>query len=577
MSGAARPKSRPEHDGARALCARVVQELCALRPVMASAVGIHTADTELEGYGPAERAACRRTVGAALAELGRLRSGPAPLDPGLARDLRWLKARLLGLEHEIEAVRPFARNPDFYNELAGEAIYQVIARPAADPSARLRACVGRLAALPAHFASAELLLEDPPAALLRVAREQAERSLAFYEQGVPRAFRSARARRALAGPVAAAGCAVRRYAAFLERRIEASAGRNGQPGLGEDVLARYLATAELVAARPADLERQARGELRRARTALEEQAARLAGRARRRRAATSARAILEELGRDHPNAAQIIPELRGVVTRLRRFCRQAELVTVPAAAARCRVSPMPEYLTSLVVACMDVPGPFEAREAAAAYQVTLPRPRSAPRAAADDSGLAQFFNRAGMHWVTAHEAYPGHLVQMAALRQCASPVRRLFSPDTFVEGWAHYAEELVFEAGYGDGQDHLKLAKEHGALMRAARCVASLGLHCGAMSLSQAERLLCDEGLFPPGLARSEALRCAVDLSCFSYTIGKLGLLALRDEVRAAWGAGFTLRRFHDAILAEGQLPLALLREALLEQDRRKAIGLAAS
>jgi uncharacterized protein (DUF885 family) len=108
------------------------------------------------------------------------------------------------------------------------------------------------------------------------------------------------------------------------------------------------------------------------------------------------------------------------------------------------------------------------------------------------------------------------------------------------------------------------LSKEHGALLRAARCVVSLELQSREMSLAQAERFLRDEGLFSASLARSEAQRCAVDFSCSAYTLGRLGLERLRAQAQSAWGPRFTPRGFHDAVLAEGQLPLSLLKEALL-------------
>ncbi|MHB8878673.1 MAG: DUF885 domain-containing protein [Myxococcaceae bacterium] len=544
----------------QAFCSEVVKELCSHQPVVATLAGVHDFDGRLDDLSPSGLASQERSLRARLRQLATF---TGKLTPALELDRQVLEGRLSGLLHTVTSLRPWAWNPDYWNETCGEGVSSLIARRAAEPSVRLAACIQRLGQVPEVLELARTQLDNPPAPLVAVAEEQARGSVRFYEQDVPRAFPSVRsrpARRALQEASAGAARAARGWAGFLAKLKRRPGGRIG---VGERNLALKLACDELLPERPGELAAIARAELSRVRAHCEELSGLVLG-GRKRGGAAKA---IESLAADRPRADSLLAEIRAQVRDLAAFCRQSGLVAIPPG-ARCDVERMPSFLTAMTIAAMDVPGPFDPDSSGAQYLVTLPE---ASWSEPDRQAALRFFNRSQATWVTAHESFPGHLVQMSSLRACASPVRRFFGPDTFLEGWAHYAEGLVFEAGYRAGDPKALLSKEHGALLRAARCVAALELHAGEMTLPQAERFLRDEGLFAPSLARSEALRCAVDFSCPAYTLGRLGLEKLRAEARAAWGARFSVRRFHDAVLAEGQLPLPLLRQAVLGGGQRGA------
>ncbi|MFZ5471122.1 MAG: DUF885 domain-containing protein [Myxococcota bacterium] len=529
-----------------------VRELAFHQPVAASIAGLHELDAHLDDLTP-------QGLAHHFAAVGRLRRAlerfDRPLAPGQMLDRLLLSSKLDALAHLLETVRPWAWNPDYWTETAGEGVNALIAHHSGDPPARLLACVARLEEIPHLLTTARRQLANPPRALVTVAEENAAGAVSFYADVVPRAFPQVRARalrRKLEEASARAAEAAKTFAAYLhEKKSHAS----GHVGIGEAALAKKLALDEMLASPPSKLAAHARAELQRLRSRCDELAA-LAAKGRARGAAE----VLRHLATDRPGPRAVLGEVEYVLSELERFCRDAELVTIPSG-ARCEVQPMPAYLTAMTVAAMDVPGPFDPEATEAKYLVTLPTPSWSK---ADREAALSFFNRSQVHWVTAHEAFPGHLVQLFSLRTCSSPVRRFFGTDSFIEGWAHYAEGLIFEAGYHGGEAALLLSKEHGALLRAARCVASLELHARQMTLAQAATFLEKEGLFPKPLARSEALRCAVDFSCPAYTLGRLELERLRSDARAAWGERFSVRRFHDAVMAEGQLPLPLLRAAVL-------------
>jgi uncharacterized protein (DUF885 family) len=552
-----------------------VAEYLADRPSLATALGEHAHDGALESLAP-ERLA---VMGGHAARFAReLAAVPADgLAAAEAIDRVWAETRARAAEFEIAELAPWRWDPGWAVETAAEAVHQLVARQSRDPALRLQRTIARLRAVPAllddarrHWSGvgggggsggsgADLGAAAPTPVLRDLAARAAQDSLALFRRVVPAAFAGAgRAhdRDALAEACASAAAAMTRYAGALRALRD----RPGAAlGVGEAAYARRLALFECVTATPGEIDALARAEVRR----IQERMNALARRVSRRPMAETLRA----LQRAHPAPEALLPEIRRLVDDLRRFCRAAKLVTLPRG-PRCVVQEVPPFLRTTTIACMDVAGPFDPEPGDALYQVA---PAEAAWSAEEQDQHLRFFNHAGNRWVTAHEAYPGHLVQLARLRDCASLVRKVLCPDTFVEGWAHYAEGIVFEAGYGEGEPAWLLSKEWGALMRAARCVVSVNLHCGGMTLEEAAAYYAHEAHATARLARQEVGRALTDFSCPAYTLGRLALEQLRADARAAAGARFDLKRFHDALLAEGQLPMDLLRQALLRPRRAGA------
>jgi uncharacterized protein (DUF885 family) len=224
---------------------------------------------------------------------------------------------------------------------------------------------------------------------------------------------------------------------------------------------------------------------------------------------------------------------------------------------------------------MDTPGPFETRATEAYYYVTPPEP-DWPEAQKDEWLTA--FNDYTTDVVSIHEAYPGHYTQFLALNASdIGPVRKVFTSYAFVEGWAHYTEQLLIEAGYGGADDpalatpedrvraaKYRLAQSSEALLRLCRLCCSVRLHTGGMTVDEATRFFVENAHYEAKPARSEAKRGTFDPGYCFYTLGKLQLLKLREDCRRQDGAAFDLKRFHDAVIGHGAPPIRLLRESLL-------------
>jgi uncharacterized protein (DUF885 family) len=167
-------------------------------------------------------------------------------------------------------------------------------------------------------------------------------------------------------------------------------------------------------------------------------------------------------------------------------------------------------------------------------------------------------------FISAHEVWPGHFLQFQHSNRSASKVGRLFGTTTFGEGWAHYAEELMWEAGLGAGDPAVHVGQLQNALLRNVRLVSAIGLHTGHMSVSEAETLFREKAFKDPGNARQQADRGTFDPGYGAYTLGKLMIRKLREDWTAPRGGREAWRAFHDELLSYGSPPVPMVRRAML-------------
>ena len=142
---------------------------------------------------------------------------------------------------------------------------------------------------------------------------------------------------------------------------------------------------------------------------------------------------------------------------------------------------------------------------------------------------------------------------------------------SFTEGWAHYVEQMMSDEGFGADDPQNRLGQLNDALLRNCRFVVSIGIHTGGMTLPEAERRFVEDCHQDRAGAREQAIRGTFDPGYFAYTLGKLQLLELRHDAERRLGARFDLRAFHDAVLAHGAPPIALIRDRVLGDLERKA------
>jgi uncharacterized protein (DUF885 family) len=252
----------------------------------------------------------------------------------------------------------------------------------------------------------------------------------------------------------------------------------------------------------------------------------------------------------------VIEAARDWTERSIAFTRDRDLV--PYHDGECRVDLAPES-RRYAMAMMTWSAPGE-DDGPSWYHITPPDP-SWPEAEAEE--WLEIFSATTLPGVTVHEVAPGHFSHGRALRRAPTDVRRTLQSKAFVEGWAHYAEELCVEEGFLADDPRFAIGIWLEALIRVTRLSCAIGVHTGGMTVADAAaRFSADTHLAGPA-ALSEARRATFDPTYGRYTWGKLEILALRDRARAEWGSGFTLQRFHKAMLDLGSPPLGLLGTAL--------------
>jgi hypothetical protein len=349
-----------------------------------------------------------------------------------------------------------------------------------------------------------------------------------------------------AAVVAAALDAHARLVAHVER---AAADGDPDPALGGPGLTALMSSAE---AMPVDLGRlaeQADAERDRLHALLADGCARVDG-------TRPALDVARELVRDHPDGAGVIESARHWTERAITFTREHDLV--PYHDGECLVGLAPES-RRWAMAMMSWAAPGE-QEGPSWYHITPPD-ESWPQQEQEE--WLEVFSHTTLPGITVHEVAPGHFSHGRALRHLTSPVRQTLHSSAFIEGWAHYGEELCVEEGFGDGDPRIPVGIWLEALVRVTRLACAIGVHTAGMTIEDAARRFeADTHLAGPA-ALSEARRATFDPTYGRYTWGKLEILKLRERARKDWGAGFTLRRFHKAMLDLGSPPIGLLGTAL--------------
>ena len=267
--------------------------------------------------------------------------------------------------------------------------------------------------------------------------------------------------------------------------------------------------------------------------------------------------VARELVRDHPGADGVIDAARHWTQRAIDFTRERDLV--PYHDGECLVGLAPPS-RRWGTAMMSWAAPGEP-EGPSWYHITPPD-ESWPQREQDE--WLELFSATTLPGVTVHEVAPGHFSHGRALRHAPTEVRRLLQSSMFIEGWAHYAEEVCVEQGFGGDDPRFEIGVWLEALVRVTRLACAIGVHTAGMTVEEgARRFEADTQLAGPA-ALSEARRATFDPTYGRYTWGKLTILDLREQAKQQWGEGFSLQRFHAALLALGSPPLGLLGTAIV-------------
>ena len=525
--------------------------------------GLHQYDGQLEDFS-------RKSIDAEIAALKSFETRIEAIQPDASEasfiprtDREMVLGNIRSELQTLETIRPWEKNADNYSSACANGAFTLMERKFAPPDERLRSLISREKQMPALLDAARVNLKNPPHIYTEIAIEQLPDIISFFEKDVPAAFADAQdaaVKVEFAKTNAAVIASLKSYLDWLKTDLLARS--NGDYRIGADAFSKKLQYDEMVDTPLDKLLEIGWADLHQNQAHFKEVAKELEPN-------KEASAVLEELGENHPAPDHLLDAFRATFDGLLGFIRANHIVTIPSD-VRPIVEETPPFMRATTFASMDTPGPFEKNATEAYFNVTLPDPSMTP---AQVEGYMHSFNVGTVISTAVHEAYPGHYVQFLFLPQAPSKVRKILGANTDVEGWAHYCEQMMLDAGYGQpgvgAKDEreskfLRLGQLQDALLRNARFIVGIEMHSGKMSFDQAVEFFQKEGYQSKETAMVETKRGTSDPTYLYYTLGKLEIMKLREDVKKRDGAAFSLEKFHDEFLRQGFPPIKIVREAML-------------
>lgn len=529
-----------------------LQYLQETRPTVAALDGVHIHDDLLEDCGRGAVEADVRALAGFARRLGEI--DPNALSPTERIEQPMIADHIKARMFEIEEVRTWERNPHYYADILASSLATQALFAFAPAAERARRVLSKLRQAPKLIQAARDNVKEPPGIFVKIGAETFRGALRFIEHDLPRAFRAVDDLHLLgdlADASTEAANAIRGYLDHLDKELAPRARASFR--LGREVFAKKVQLEEGVSLDADRLLAIAERELAATEETFRQVASKLNG-------GDPAQAWEEAKSR-HPEPGGLVKAAEEQLGELLAFVENRKLVTVPPGEPVV-VAPTPDFFR-WSSASMWTPGPFESKPSRAFYYVT-----DVDRQWPEDRQREHLrdFNYGTLWCISMHEVYPGHFLQYQHLRRVESKVRKsiFFAPASFVEGWAHYSEEMMVEAGFKKKDPYIHLGQLQETLIRLVRFVVSIRLHTEDLSVEQGVRLFRERAFLEEATARREAERGTFDPTYLVYSIGKLMLQKLRRDAEAAQGDTFSLRTFHDTLLRQGNAPFRVHRQLML-------------
>ncbi len=557
-----------------ALSKRYIDGLARLSPTYATTLGNHAYDSALPDISAPGRAAAARFDRDLLAELGKIdratlsrdsQVDAALLDNALRYDL-W----------QIETLQNWAWDAQIYNDIAGGALYGLAARDFAPWPDRLKSATARMEKLPALLAETRRQLVParvPEVYAQTVSRQNggvveiAETMLAPHRDTLSKADQ-ARFDRALAG----LKTAVAEHQKWIDTVLVPQA--KGDFRLGAALYDQKLRFALQSDLTRQDIKAKAEAAARDIRTEMYRISRTvLAGRsdapplpdaptADQQQAAIEA--ALELSYAKRPARTELMDKARATLAEATAFVRAKDLVTVPDTPVK--IITMPKFQQGFSVAYCDSPGALE-RNLDTFYAIS-PIPDEWSDAQA--TSFLREYNDYMIHDLSIHEAMPGHYLQIAHSNDNRSVLRAVLSSGSFVEGWAVYAEGMMMDAGYLDGDPLFKLTVLKMRLRSVTNSLLDIGIQTEGMTREQAMTLMTKGAFQQEREAAGKWVRASLSSTqLLSYFTGYAEHMALREEAKRRQGASFALKAYNDAVLSHGSPPAKYVGALMFDQPIR--------
>lgn len=275
--------------------------------------------------------------------------------------------------------------------------------------------------------------------------------------------------------------------------------------------------------------------------------------------------VLDRIGQEHPDREQLMDYIKGDLQSIIDFIREKQIVGL-SSRDNLKVVATPEFMRGVYsVAGFHAPPPLDPNTQAQ-YWVTPIDPKM-PEAQAE-SKLHEY-NNFTLHWLTIHEALPGHYIQFEHANSVEPPIRRLlrgyFSNGPYVEGWAEYIAGVMMDEGYLDNDPRFRLIMKKIRLRVLANTILDIRMQTMNMTDDEALELMTRQAFQTQAEAQGKLQRAKLTSTQLpTYYVGIRGWNDLRAKYKKAKGAAFTNLEFHDRALDLGAVPIPMAGEILL-------------
>jgi len=550
------------------LSARALAHWMAQAPVNASFLGEHRFDHQIDDLSATGRARALAGSQRLLAELERL-------DASALSRAHQVDAALLRnqLRYEIwnwQTGQDWAWDPQVYGQLAGNALYLLMAREFAPLPQRLNSAASRMEKLPRLFAQARANLD--PARVPRIHAETVAKQNAGI-LGIVDSFITPHLgalqgaeRRRLEAAIATLRTAVAAQQIWLDQHLVPAA--RGDFRIGAQHYDQKLQFALMSSLSRGEIKSRAEAELQRVRTQMYGIArtlvAELPAEPTPAQQQAGIEAALELAYAQQPRRDEIVADATAALAQARQFLIDRQLISVPDTPVR--IITMPEFQQGVAVAYCESPGPLE--KGLPTFYAVSPIPKDWSEAQVN-SYLREYNSRM-IHLLSIHEGIPGHYLEGAYSARYPSTLRAVLRSGLFAEGWAVYTERMMQEAGYLNGDPLFQLVQLKFYLRTIANAILDQGVHVEGWTREQAMDLMTRQTFQQEREAAGKWVRAQLSSAQLpTYFVGVQEQLDLREAVRAAWGPGFTLKRYHDAVLSHGAPPVRFVRQTMLGEAIR--------
>ncbi len=271
--------------------------------------------------------------------------------------------------------------------------------------------------------------------------------------------------------------------------------------------------------------------------------------------------VLDQIAEDHAPRDKVLEAAQETISELEQFIKDKDLLTLDDGKPL-EIRETPEYQRGVSGASLQSPGPLESNLPTFYNVSPIPEDWTDEQV----NSFLKEYNTISMKILSIHEALPGHYVQLYYANRHPSLVRAVFSSGVMIEGWAHYAEDMMVQEGFGGGDPRYSLVEKKWKLRGIANAIIDQKIHTERMTEAEALDLMINETFQEESEATGKWRRAQLTSTQLStYFTGYVLLLELLEDYKTQEGADFNIKNFHEKFFSYGSIPIRYIRAMMID------------